>query len=189
MLKSTITVACALGLAMCLLQTALGCECQLISVGDAFTGADVVFVGKVIKITRMEEASIGMRYKPGLQNPPWEKFVDKVRGVTLEVSEPFKGVTRDTVEVISGYAGPGSCGVEFKEGESYLVYAYNRRSLLPEDATKLPKKSWTQEMRLKAEVDELNAKLPAVATNYCSRTERLSSSGGDVDEIRRIIKR
>jgi hypothetical protein len=189
MIKNALVATCVLGFVLCLLQTALGCECDPVSVRDTFAEAGAVFVGKVIKIVPVREANVGMTYKTGMKNLPWEKFLDEAQGVTLEVSEAFKGVTGDTVEVTSVYAGPGSCGVEFKEGESYLVYANKRHPFLAEDAAKLPERSWTQEMRVKAEADKVNEKLPSLATGICLRTSELMSREKDIDEIRRIIKR
>ena len=173
---------------------ARACMCSMSSVESAFAGADVVFIGKVIKITPVKEASVGLLMKESgtlelLKNPRWEKSVYKARSVTLEVSDAFKGVTSQTIEVLTSvYDGGATCGVNFRLGESYLVYAYKRRPLLSDDEAKLPKESWDQEIRLKAEADKFNEKLPSLSTNICTRTEHLRWVKDDVDKIHQIIK-
>ena len=47
------------------------------------------------------------------------------RRVTLVVLEPFSGVQKGTVEIVTG-SGGGDCGFPFREGAEYVVYA--RRS-------------------------------------------------------------
>jgi hypothetical protein len=42
--------------------------------------------------------------------------------VTLEVEKSWKGVSEDRI-VVRGYRPEPSCGIEFREGERYLVYA------------------------------------------------------------------
>ncbi len=194
MIKNCLIVICILSFVLGLSQTARACMCSFSSAEVALAGADVVFVGKVVKITRAKEASVGLVMKESgtlelLKNPRWEKSVDKVQRVILEVTESFKGVSAKTVEVITDvYNGGGSCGVNFKEGESYLVYAYKRHPLLSETEAKFPKESWTQEIQLKSEADRFNEKLPLLATNICTRTERLRLVKDEVDKIRTLSK-
>ena len=47
--------------------------------------------------------------------------------VTLEVEESWKGVSEERV-VVRGYGPEVSCGIEFREGERYLVYARDNES-------------------------------------------------------------
>jgi hypothetical protein len=196
MIKNTLIAICILGFVLCLSQTVRACSCRSVTVERAVAGYDVVFVGKVIKITSVKEASVGWVIKESgtlerLKNPRWKKSVDKVRQVTLEVSEAFKGVTGKTIELFTDvYNGGGTCGVRFRIGESYLVYANKRRPLLSEDEAKLPKESWTKEIRLKAEADKFNQHLPALGTNICMRTQpfRFQWVKEEVEEIRRILK-
>ena len=42
--------------------------------------------------------------------------------VTLEMEESWKGVSEERT-VVRGYGPEVSCGIEFREGERYLVYA------------------------------------------------------------------
>ncbi|HYY94847.1 MAG TPA: hypothetical protein VE713_10040 [Pyrinomonadaceae bacterium] len=161
----------------------------------AFVTADIVFVGKVIKITPAKEAMATLLMKESgtlelLKTPRWEKYVEKARRVTLEVSEPFKGVAGKTVELVTAvYDGGGTCGVPFKKGESYLVYAYKRPPSLSENEAKLSKESWSQEIRLKAEVDNFNERLPPFETNTCTRTRHSRWTKKDINEIHRIIQK
>lgn len=45
--------------------------------------------------------------------------------VTLEVEESWKGVSEERT-VVRGYGPEVSCGIEFREGERYLVYARDK---------------------------------------------------------------
>jgi hypothetical protein len=194
MLKKSLVAICALTFVLGLTQTAFACMCGNSSVEGAFAGSDVVFVGKVVKITPVKEASVGLLMKESgtlesLKTPRWEKSVYKARSVTLEISEAFKGVTAKTIDVLTSvYDGGATCGVNFKLGESYLVYADKRRPELSAEQAKLSKESWTQEIRLKAEADKFNEKLPSLSTSICSRTEHLRWMKDEVDKVRQIAK-
>ena len=194
MLKKSLIAGCALSVVLGFSHAARACMCGISSVEGAFAGADIVFVGKVIKITPVKEASVGLLMKESgtlelLKTPRWEKSVYKARSVTLEVSEAFKGVTTKTIEVLTSvYDGGATCGVNFRLGESYLVYAHKRQPSLSDDEAKVPKESWTQEIRLKAEADKFNVKLPSLSTSICSRTEHLRWVKDEVDKIRQITK-
>jgi hypothetical protein len=89
---------------------ALGCSCT----GEsqpcvAFGQVEVVFVGTVTKIV-----SQSMSLQPG-------------RRVTFDVVERFKGADSAILDVDTGLGG-GDCGWPFKNGETYLVYAYRSPS-------------------------------------------------------------
>ena len=192
MLKKFLIAICSLSFVLGFSQTARACTCGISSVEGAFAGSDVVFVGKVNKITPVKRASVGLLTKESgtlelLETPRWEKSVYKARSVTLEVSEAFKGVTTKTIEVLTS-AGSTTCGVNFRMGESYLVYANKRQPSLLDDEAKLPKERWTQEMRLKAEADKFNEKLPSLSTSICSRTGHLRWRKDEVDKVRHITK-
>jgi hypothetical protein len=84
--------------------------------------ADAVFVGRVVNITKVEDGQ-----------EPGHAFL-RSRRVTLEVIEKFRGDSllgsRDgasVVEVFSGQGG-GDCGIAFKKGEDYLVFASASKS-------------------------------------------------------------
>lgn len=194
MFKNSLVAIFVLSIVLGFTQTAHACVCGISSVEGAFAGSDVVFVGKVIKITPVKEASVGLLVKESgtlefLKTPRWEKSVYKARSVTLEVVEAFKGVTTQTIDVLTSvYDGGATCGVNFRLGESYLVYADKRRSELSDDEAKLPQASWTKEIRLKAEAERFNQKLPSLSTGICSRTEHLRWMKDEVDKVRKITK-
>jgi len=76
-----------------------GAPCQ------AFFDVSAVFVGTVRSIGE-HTASAGFSR----------------RRVHLDVSEAFRGVSSQGVDVDTGYGG-GDCGYPFKVGETYVVYA------------------------------------------------------------------
>ena len=194
MLDKTLGAICVLTFVLGFTQTVHACLCGISSVEGAFAGSEVVFVGKVVKITPVKEASVGLLMKESgtlefLKTPRWEKSVYKARSVTLEVVEAFKGVTTQTIDVLTSvYDGGATCGVNFRLGQSYLVYAHKRQSSLSNDEAKLPKESWTQDIRLKAEADKFNEKLPPLSTGICSRTEHLRWVRDEIDKVRQMAK-
>lgn len=195
MLKNALVTTCVLAFVVGFTQTVQACLCGISSVESAFAGSEVVFVGKVVKITPVKEATIGLLMKESgtlelLKTPRWEKSVYKARSVTFEVVEAFKGVTTQTIDVLTSvYDGGATCGVNFRLGESYLVYAHKRQPLLSDDEAKLPKKSWTEEIRLKAEAYKFNKKLPPLSTGICSRSEHLRWVRDEVDKVRQLARK
>jgi hypothetical protein len=170
------------------------CMCSETDAQGAFLGAKIVFVGKVTKIVRTKEASVGLMMKESgtlelLKVPRWEKSVYGAQVVTLEINEAFKGTTRRTIDILTSvYDHGATCGVNFKLGEDYLVYAYDRRTELTAEEAKLPKDQWTKEIQLKAAADKFNERLPVLGTSICARTERMRWAKDDVGVIRRILK-
>jgi hypothetical protein len=77
---------------------------------DELYWPDAVFAGEVIDVE--EDTSGGM--------PP-------LSPVTLGVEESWKGASEERV-VVRGYGPEVSCGIEFREGESYLVHARDNES-------------------------------------------------------------
>lgn len=97
---------------------ASACECaELPSVEAEFENSKAVFSGKVIDIR--EKGSLkGYRSK----------------SVLFEVKNTWKGVTQSQIIITTGQGG-GDCGIDFKEGEEYLVYAndstmYGKKTLV-----------------------------------------------------------
>lgn len=88
---------------------------------ESFGTADAVFAGTVIG-ERMSE-----RPKKTDQN---EVELDWVpRGVKFSVEQAYSGVTGTEIEVFTGRGG-GDCGVGFRTGQRYLVYAYRYKDKL-----------------------------------------------------------
>ena len=193
-MKKSLIAICTLSIVLGLSQAALACLCGALTTEGAFASADVVFVGKVIKIAHAKEAGVGMLVKESgtlqtLKVPRWEKSVSSARIVTLEISEPFKGTSNQTIEVLTSvYDGGGTCGVNFRMGESYLVFAYKRRPELSPEEAKLPKAARTKEVQLKTEADKFNERLPILGTGICSGTAHMRWSKEDIDIIRGLIK-
>lgn len=193
MIKNSLIVVCTLSFALGLPSAARGCMCGMTTAEVSFVKAHVVFTGKVVRIAPVKKASVGLLMKEAgtlhlLKVPRWETFVDKARIVTLEISEGLKGTSGKTVEVLTAvYDGGATCGVNFRTGESYLVYAKRNPSLSADEA-KLPKQEWTKEIRLKAEADKFNGRLPTLETNICARTMHMRWAKEDLNVIRLIIK-
>ncbi|HYX29987.1 MAG TPA: hypothetical protein VE863_15705 [Pyrinomonadaceae bacterium] len=197
MKKSLLAVPLGLSLLFCQAQTAFGCMCSDVSVEQAFKESTAVFVGKVLKITQDKEASVVFAVrdccKSGKKSESrWEKSVYKVQRVTLQVTESFKGLPAETVEIVSAiYNGGGTCGVLFKVGESYLVYATKRQSLT-EYWQQVP--SFRQEisnnfslvMGLCSEADKFNERLPSLNTGICLRTTHIRWATEDLERIRKL---
>ena len=76
---------------------------------QALFQSDVVFVGTVKSIATDEEAGSDQR-------------LFGRRLVTLSLDRGIRGVKGSTVAVRTGQGG-GDCGFDFKEGQTYLVYA------------------------------------------------------------------
>jgi hypothetical protein len=70
------------------------------------------------EVRRLLEASTVEEFSPLLDGVSWP-FVRRVR---LEVRERFSGPESRNFELFTGLGG-GDCGVEFKEGEEWLVFA------------------------------------------------------------------
>lgn len=105
----------------------------------ALEKSTAVFAGKVVKMKEPKGIIISS--------------ADSVT-VTFEVDSSWKGVLGDKVSLTTELSS-ASCGFEFMDGESYLVYAYARG---------------------KGDSDELT-------TGLCSRTVLLSSAGEDLKEL------
>jgi hypothetical protein len=193
MKRFLITIA-ALSFVLAFPMLACACICGVSNVEGAFLSAKVVFVGKVTKIVLTKEASVGLLMKESgtlelLKDPRWETSTYGAQIVTLEISEAFKGATNQTINILTAvYDHGATCGINFKMGENYLVYADDRRTELSAEQTKLPKDQWTKEIQLKAAADKFNERLPALATGICARTERMRWAKDDVEVIRRILK-
>ncbi|MBP2241515.1 hypothetical protein J2Z40_002078 [Cytobacillus eiseniae] len=94
------------------------CSCaELPSVEEELERSKAVFSGKVVSV---REKGYGKGHAP--------------KSVLFEVSNTWKGVQQSQIIITTGLGG-GDCGIDFKVGEEYLVYAnestmYGKSSLV-----------------------------------------------------------
>lgn len=194
MIKNILIAICTFLILVFSSDTANACSCSFQSLKDAFSSTDVVFIGKVIKNKTVKYAEVSMTLKESgtlemVKHPKWEKTIEKLRTVTFEISEPFKGATGKIFTLSSSYyTGNGSCGIPFKKGKIYLIFADKTQPLLSKEESEQPKENWTPEMRLNAEADEFNKHLPPFAVNVCSYTGNLVYLEKEVKSIREFQK-
>ncbi|MCX7570956.1 hypothetical protein OS242_13485 [Tumebacillus sp. DT12] len=87
---------------------AAACSCVGFTTLEAKDVSDAVFRGTVTEIKK-----------------PWmSKGTGDLAKITLQVEEVWKGAAVQEI-VVSSALSEASCGVEFREGESYLVFAKN----------------------------------------------------------------
>ena len=90
------------------LRNAHACSCISLPLEKHLRSSDAVFSGEVVGV---DENDLSPGAGPRLGK------------VTFDVSDVWKGVSEESVAVYG--QGPGaSCGLNFEEDESYLVYAY-----------------------------------------------------------------
>ena len=197
MIKNFVITISSLSFLLFLFQSALACSCSFsdnLSAKVPFSSSDTVFIGKVLEIRNAGQATVFLMNESDLlklsESSKRRGFiVTKIQTVKLEVIEPFKGIKEKTVQLSqSFYNGGGSCGVNFKVGKSYLVFANKKQPMLSKDEAEQPKENWTKEMLLKSEADKFNEPLPPFETNICMRTDRLSFTKEEVQEIRSFQK-
>jgi hypothetical protein len=85
-------------LSSCLIAIALSCSCQGVTVENSFENARAVFSGKVTRIT-----------------PSGDDFI-----VKFAVKDVWKG---DRIDSVRTNKSDGMCGVGFKKGKEYVVFA------------------------------------------------------------------
>ena len=84
---------------------AYACSCESTTVEEQVQAVDAVFTGRVVSI------------REDLELPDTGRFV------TLEVVENYKGNQTGQVVVETGFT-TADCGIPFREGTQWLVYAY-----------------------------------------------------------------
>jgi hypothetical protein len=195
MIKNFLVTLCTFAFFLFQSQNSHACFCSDFDAKISFLSAEVAFIGKVTEIRTSKKAKV-VYSMPAVSdilksrgNGRWEKSIDKVSIVKLEVIEPLKGITEKTFVLFTErYNGGGNCGVLFKTGKNYLVFANKTQSLLSKDKSMQPKASWTLEMRLEAEADKFNEQLPSYETDICAGTDRLSFMKEKLLEIRNFLK-
>jgi 5-hydroxyisourate hydrolase-like protein (transthyretin family) len=107
-----------LGIFICVLlvgvETARACSCVRTEKPTIeFRKTSVVFVGTVKSVTSVNSQKLG------------DEFNFNNLRTTFSVDEALKGVKGKEIDIYTSSPGGGSCGIEFQEGEQYLVYAYD----------------------------------------------------------------
>ena len=170
------------------------------SIEESAKSSSVVFVGTVTKITPAQTASA--TYSIMAKNPKWERYDEKVDVVIFSVSEAFKGVLSETIDITTG--ADGFAGYKFeggtwlKVGQTYLVYAYKRSSAgavpnLNEDeyekgiAAELRAIHKAFPKKLAAEIDEFNSKVSPYESNVCMRTTNIGNGTEELEQIRKMF--
>ncbi len=152
------------------------------TVAVATKEASVIFVGTVTKIAPAQTASASYPLYPpnSRKKAEWEKTLWNVDIVTFSVSEAFKGVDSETIEVATG--ADGFAGYKFKggtwlkEGQTYLVYAYKRQPASKE----IPKE-------LAEEINEFNGKVSPIESSVCTRTVNTNFASEELEQVRNIF--
>jgi hypothetical protein len=127
-----------------------------------FWKASAVFAGRVISVTEDIEK---WSWPSSLNSKEPIKPFDRSTAVhvVFEVSEPFRGVSESTIEVRTGSQGPRTWvehGIDFRVGQEYIVYAYNRDQSRPYLSTS----ACTRTMRIENAAEDL-AYARSVATS------------------------
>lgn len=172
-----------------------------LSVKESANGANLVFVGTVTKITPAQIATA--TYSIMAKKPKWEKRFERVELVTFSVSEAFKGVSSETIEIVT--SANGDAGFKFeggtwlKEGLTYLVYAYKRElaGTIPNDLTEENyDKAVAAQLRamhkafpkqLAAEINEFNSKISLYFAGICGRTTNINNKTEELEQIRKMF--
>lgn len=92
-------------------EKAISCSCAEYSVDEAFDDHEVVIIGTV---KSFGEISF------------WEKLFNKdlpSKKANISITKNFKGSDQEMISVYTNYSS-ASCGVEFKEGDEYAVFAH-----------------------------------------------------------------
>ena len=105
----------------------LACMCARLSATDAIERSTAVFSGKVVGFEYRK--GIPNEYRDSLERETGEKVDYETKVVKIQVEQWWKGnvsrqiflITSSTRTINSG--SYGSCDFNFKEGETYLIYA------------------------------------------------------------------
>jgi len=112
-------------MAVCWLLPAVAQACRCLAPPSANFGlekSDVVFVGKATNVETIE--ADGWIYGALKQAMGSQYYEFETVRATLEIKTPIKGADESPVTIETS-ASTELCGIPFKEGQDYLVYAYN----------------------------------------------------------------
>ncbi len=151
----------------CSIEVAVACTCMSTpSPCASFEGTPVVFVGLVTSIEENKIDIVRFGEKETIRTGLLAHFT---------VEEPLKGVTQRTVAVATG-GGGGDCGYPFKQGQRYLVYAY-------QNAGEALNSSMSRTV-----IGGRSGMAAPLSANICSRTRLLEAATDDVELIQGIVK-
>lgn len=171
-------------------------------VADEAKRASLVFVGTVTKITHTKFAIASSGYQTNRKEINWEKRYENADVVTFSVSEAFKGVSNETIEIMT--SADGDAGYKFeggtwlKTGETYLVYAHKTQpaGTVDDDLTEENYGDVAAELRkiqesfpkgLAAEINEFNSKISPYSAGICGRTTHISKATEELEQIRKMF--
>jgi hypothetical protein len=173
----------------------LGCSCTANPrpLDEVIKATGRVFVAKVTEINWSVMAMLD--YPIMEKNASWNLSRSRVKVVTLDVQEPFKGIDKGSTTILSE-SSSAACGVDFVVGSIYLIYA-NRRSTScsyisrlsyystehfePDIARELKEINSKITVGMLFEMDSINKVLPSFDVNYCSRTREISTKEAQQD--------
>ena len=106
---------------------ARACSCRpLPPVSDAYKQADAVFLGTVVDVTDrrniVRRGWAQLRSTLGIRSTWLDHLQEEGLAVTFKVDRSWKTVRAERVMVLTARDGAG-CGIPFKVGDRYLVYA------------------------------------------------------------------
>jgi hypothetical protein len=163
--------------------------------------SSLIFIGTATKITPAQIAFAVFPFSGG--KIIWEKRFSDVDVVTFSVSEAFKGVSGETIEIAT--SADGDAGYKFEggtwlhEGQTYLVYASKRDSAgtIPADITAedMPKDIAKEFIRayksmpkkMVNEIDEFNNKVSPYNANVCGRTTQINYAAEEIAQLRKMF--
>lgn len=110
--------------ALLITNKVFACKCLEVSVEDNIASSDIVFKGKVLStaITTNFD-SLNIVIDKSDENFREQQMLFPVRAVIIKTDTIYKGCGSDTITIITPPSS-ASCGVRFKIGEEYIVYAY-----------------------------------------------------------------
>lgn len=105
----------AAGIALPAPSVSYACTCAEVKPDEALVAAKLVFAGEVLRVKERQRPA-------GILGP-----IEYREANQFKVLESWKGADQ-TEQIVFDSGSDASCGIDFKEGERYLVYAYQERN-------------------------------------------------------------
>lgn len=117
-------------------QVSFSCSCSPSTIIEVFNASKVVFIGKVFRIEKVSQfETLNDESKQFVLDSLSESQLSRsdkwINRVTISVTSELKGDIPDTVTIFT-YISSASCGYNFKENNSYLVYGQSKGLFIPE---------------------------------------------------------